>query len=89
MYALLAKSEEALVGLARGIMLADPDESRAMGDVVFWFKSMALKPGEHLFESNLTLDFSCGWPSTELPLQVPYRECANNHEPDFRVAPPT
>jgi len=91
MHALLAKSEEALVGLARGIMLADPDESRAMGDVVFWFKSMALKPGEHLFESNLTLDFllrmaqyriAAAGPHTENALIIMNRTFELLHQPE-------
>ncbi len=56
-HALISRSEKALVVLTQGIMTADREIWQALGDSVFWFPSMALETGQHIFQENLFIDF--------------------------------
>lgn len=56
-HALISRSEKALIFLTKGIMTADREIWEALGDAVFWFPSMALEPGQHIFQENLFIDF--------------------------------
>jgi tetratricopeptide (TPR) repeat protein len=56
LHALIAKSEGALIQLARGIIFSEPEALRAVGDVVSWFPAMALEPGQQLYQENPMVD---------------------------------
>jgi tetratricopeptide (TPR) repeat protein len=56
MHALIAKSDWALLLLAKGGLAFDYEASRAMSDAVFWFPAMALQPGQKL-STNPATDF--------------------------------
>lgn len=56
-HALISRSEKALIFLTQGIMTADREIWQSLGDAVFWFPSMALEPGQHIFQENLFIDF--------------------------------
>jgi hypothetical protein len=58
MHAFLAKSDEALLKLAKGLMLSEQAVWRAIGDSVFWFLEMALKPGQRLYEKNPVVEIA-------------------------------
>lgn len=55
-HAFLAKSEGALIQLARGIIFSEPEALRAVGDVVSWIPAMALEPGQQLYRENPMVD---------------------------------
>lgn len=52
MHAFLAKSDSALLSLAKGIILSEHEAWRAIGDSIFWFLEVSLKPGERLYKNN-------------------------------------
>src|SRR5262249_14023090 len=57
LHALMAKSEQALNPLATGtIRAASPDIWRTLANTTFWFPSMALSTGQHLFEKNPAIE---------------------------------
>jgi hypothetical protein len=56
MHALIAKSDWALLFLAKGVLDFDHATSSAMSDSVFWFSAMALEPGQYL-STNPATDF--------------------------------
>jgi tetratricopeptide (TPR) repeat protein len=56
MHALLAKSDWALLLLAKGALDFDREISSAMSDTVFWFPAMALESGQYL-STNPAADF--------------------------------
>ena len=55
-HALAAKSEGALVQLARGLIAAEQEALQAVGDLVSWIPAMALAPGQHLYRENGMVD---------------------------------
>ena len=55
-HALIAKSEGALIQLARGIIFSEPEALRAVGDIVSWIPAMALEPGQQLYRENPMVD---------------------------------
>jgi tetratricopeptide (TPR) repeat protein len=56
MHALIAKSDWALLLLARGALTFDHETSSAISDTIFWFPNMALGPGQH-FLTQPAVDF--------------------------------
>ena len=57
-HALSARSERALVHLTSGmLMTANSEVWRAIGDTVFWFTSIRLKPGQQIFWENPFVDY--------------------------------
>ena len=57
MHAFLAKSEWALILLAKGALTQDHGALRAISDAVFWFTAMALEPGQQISTNLLTATF--------------------------------
>jgi len=56
MHALIAKSDWALLLLARGALTFDHETASAISDTIFWFPNMALGPGQH-FLTHPATDF--------------------------------
>lgn len=54
MHALIAKSDWAMLLLAKGALAFDHEASKAMSDAVFWFPAMALQPGQNLSTNHAT-----------------------------------